>query len=465
MDLNKTKEKVIKVISDSVRCIKNVNVDFVNNDKVYLLISFSPDFTSEHLIKKQDDVVDSWKDIYEFEYNNVKLENNDFDTDIWKSTFTRENISKELMREWVANTVSRIRSLQPNIVLEIGCGVGLLLLQIVDYVKKYIATDFSSTIIEKLNTYKNACNIQNLELYVSSARDFRSISELCDVDTVIMNSVIQYFPSAKYLSGVICELSDYIKNGQIFVGDIRDYSLLQQFYYDVNKSKHPNLSYDELLSRSQIDARREGELFVSSDFFIDLYKQNKNITGIEILPKRGSVELEMNCYRYDVILYVGDNHNENIIDSSTIYFKELNKDVFKNVAFHELPENFVIKNYPDIRKCKNDQSIAELLTIENIESIAHKYDYNFYFCYSVDAKFRSHYMDLFFYRKDNIKFHNLYCNAETDNCCYNIPLEQQIFNTCIQHIKNELKKHLSEAELNACKYVMQNSMSNFKRRN
>lgn len=455
MELDEVKEKIIEVISGNVPCVKDVSVSVIHGNKNCLGISFTPDFADRRLIEKQDDIVDSWKDIYEYEYNKANLERNNFDTDIWKSAFTRESIPEELMREWTVNTISRIQNLQPGVVLEIGCGTGLLALSIVKNVKKYIATDFSSTIIEKLNTYKTAHNIRNLELHVCTAAEFDSVGDLSSVDTVIMNSVIQYFPRAEYLSRVIESLSSSIENGKIFIGDIRDYFLLQRFYCDVIKNKYPNIPDDELLSKSQTAAKRESELFVAPDFFIDLYKQNKNITGIEILPKRGSAESEMNCYRYDVILYVGDEHRYNVVDSSSINFTQLSDNIFNNIVPSELPENFVIKNYPDIRKCKYDQSASGALSIENIESIAHKYGYNFYFCYSIDSKLRSRYMDLFFYKKNNVVFHNLYCNAETDRDSCNIPLELQISNMCIQCIKNELRKHVSESVLDMCIYMMQ----------
>lgn len=451
--MNLNKDSIVRIISEQVRCVKDVSVDFSSDDNRFL-IKFTPDFTYPAFICRENDIIGSWRDVYDYEYSSVTLEANNFDTGIWKSTFTGENIAKNLMQRWVTNTISRIKYLQPNIVLEIGCGTGLLALQLVKYVKKYIATDFSSTVIEKLGAYKNAHDIQNLELHVASAKDLDSIGDISCVDTVVLNSVAQYFPNEAYVSDLIGELVKRIKNCKIFFGDIRDYALMDQFYYDIAKSKFPNLSEEELLSREKTESKREGELFIAPEFFINIYKQNKNVSGLEILPKRGSGELEMNRYRYDAVLYVGSNFSEEFISSSNVSFGELKvEDIQNGILADGVPENFVIKNYPDLRK-NHQCGIEHLLSIEDFENIAHEGGYNLYFCYSVDAKYRSRCMDLFFYKDSRIRFWDLYKNAQTSDCCCNIPLEQQVFNICVQNIKNELQKHVSDEELSMCDYVM-----------
>ena len=52
-----------------------------------------------------------------------------FDVAGWNSTYTRQPIPAEEMREWVATTVTEILALRPKQVLEIGCGTGLVLLR------------------------------------------------------------------------------------------------------------------------------------------------------------------------------------------------------------------------------------------------------------------------------------------------------------------------------------------------
>ena len=48
------------------------------------------------------------------------------------------------MREWVDVTVARIAALQPERVLEIGCGTGLLLYRLAPNCERYVGTDFSA---------------------------------------------------------------------------------------------------------------------------------------------------------------------------------------------------------------------------------------------------------------------------------------------------------------------------------
>src|SRR5262249_44702532 len=45
----------------------------------------------------------------------------------WNSSFSNEPFAAAEMQEWLACTVDRIKALAPGRVLEIGCGVGLLL--------------------------------------------------------------------------------------------------------------------------------------------------------------------------------------------------------------------------------------------------------------------------------------------------------------------------------------------------
>ena len=53
-----------------------------------------------------------------------------FDIAGWNSSYTRNPIPAEEMREWVDITVSEITSFHPAQILELGCGTGLLLLRI-----------------------------------------------------------------------------------------------------------------------------------------------------------------------------------------------------------------------------------------------------------------------------------------------------------------------------------------------
>src|SRR5207237_7392939 len=48
----------------------------------------------------------------------------------WQSSYTDQPIATDEMREWLTQTVERIMALQPQHVLEIGCGTGMLLARV-----------------------------------------------------------------------------------------------------------------------------------------------------------------------------------------------------------------------------------------------------------------------------------------------------------------------------------------------
>ncbi|MDY7007216.1 MAG: class I SAM-dependent methyltransferase [Cyanobacteriota bacterium] len=116
------------------------------------------------------------------------------------------------MREWVEHTVERILSLQPQRLLEIGCGTGLLLFRIASQCQHYYATDLSGEAISYLER-----QIGNSELASSVVLRQTPADGLGEIvnepfDTAISNSVIQFFPSIEYLVQV-SELHTHLSGG------------------------------------------------------------------------------------------------------------------------------------------------------------------------------------------------------------------------------------------------------------
>ena len=60
------------------------------------------------------------------------------------------------MREWLDATVARIVGLAPKRVLEIGCGVGLLVEALAPRCEAYCGTDFSAIAINRLREFTGA---------------------------------------------------------------------------------------------------------------------------------------------------------------------------------------------------------------------------------------------------------------------------------------------------------------------
>lgn len=138
--------------------------------------------------------------------------------------WTGETSLENEVEEWITSTVARLASLHPCRVLEIGCGTGQILLRLAPNTAEYTGTDFIQSAVDSLTA--RTCNLPHVTLRCQPADDFTGIAEN-HYDTVIINSVIQYFPGDDYLRDVIEGARRALcDEGRIFLGDLQSASLL-----------------------------------------------------------------------------------------------------------------------------------------------------------------------------------------------------------------------------------------------
>ncbi|MFP2896583.1 condensation domain-containing protein [Corallococcus sp. 4LFB] len=212
------------------------------------------------------------------------------------------------MHEWVDQTVARIRALEPERVLEIGCGTGLLLHRLAPSCTRYCGTDLSGVVLDKLRRGLAArepmpCELSLLQRPADALRDLPG----GPFDTVVINSVAQYFPSLAYLDTVLeGALGQLGASGHVFVGDLRHAGLLELLHASMALHQaEPDARVGELRQLATQNARREAELLVDPAWFFALRRRFPRISGINVLPKRGQVDNELTRFRYDVIISVG----------------------------------------------------------------------------------------------------------------------------------------------------------------
>jgi amino acid adenylation domain-containing protein len=230
-----------------------------------------------------------------------------FNTVGWDSSYTGLPIPATEMREQVDATVARIAALAPTRVLEIGCGTGLLLHQIAGGCARYVATDFSKPALDVIRARLAASPLPQVELVHATADDFRALAGET-FDCVVINSVLQYFPSAAYLVRVLEQAVRAVtpSSGHIFVGDVRLLSLLEPFHLSVERAlAAPTLSLSELQSRHRARMRNETELALSPMFFAALQQHMPEIRAAFTQLKRGRYLNELSRFRYDAVLQVG----------------------------------------------------------------------------------------------------------------------------------------------------------------
>jgi amino acid adenylation domain-containing protein len=259
--------------------------------------------------------VDQWRHVYddiiydEVARRRTPLDDPTFDITGWVSSYTRRPLGEAALREQVAQTVARVLAGQPRRVLEIGCGTGLLLFRVVPTCERYVGTDISAV---ALNALRHALGglgdaAARVTLLQRPADDFVNLP--CQrFDAVLLNSVVQHFPSLDYLVAVLeqaVRVTD--PGGRVFVGDVRSLPLLPAFAAAV-QLEHAHADDPLALAWAAVERRirHEEELVLAPALFVALGERIPRVAGVEIQLRRGREHNELTQFRYDVTLHVGD---------------------------------------------------------------------------------------------------------------------------------------------------------------
>ncbi|MGH9333665.1 MAG: amino acid adenylation domain-containing protein, partial [Vicinamibacteria bacterium] len=259
----------------------------------------------------QDERVTRWQKTYdEVFYGELEpgSETPTFNISGWDSSYTGAPLASEEMREQVDQTVSRVRTLKAERLLEIGCGTGLLLFELAPHCKRYVATDFSRVALEYVKRHLGALGEESsvVELLERGADDFTGFEEK-SFDLVLLNSTVQYFPSVWYLLEVLEGASRLVRDeGTLFVGDVRHLGLMEAFHTEIQLHQmEKSTSGATLQERVRQEMSRDQELLVSPDLFRALVGRISRAKSVSISPKRGSYLNELTQFRYDAAVRMG----------------------------------------------------------------------------------------------------------------------------------------------------------------
>jgi amino acid adenylation domain-containing protein/non-ribosomal peptide synthase protein (TIGR01720 family) len=239
--------------------------------------------------------VERWKDLHELLYDAGSAEQPEENFTGWNSSYDGRPIPLAEMRAWRDATVDRVLALRPRRVLEIGVGSGLVLWRVAPHCEAYWGTDLSERAVATLRrrVEADARLADRVRLWAAPADQLGDLP-VGWFDTVVVNSVVQYFPSADYLTDVLrSALRVLAPGGQVFVGDVRNLRLLRTFRAGVDAS-----TVDRAV-------RWEGELLLDPDFFPALAKSVPTVTSVDLRLKRAAYSNELSRYRYDVVLGTG----------------------------------------------------------------------------------------------------------------------------------------------------------------
>jgi SAM-dependent methyltransferase len=206
------------------------------------------------------------------------------------------------MREWVDGTVERIAALAPRRLLEIGCGTGLLVSRLAPLCDDCWATDFSAEALARAGRAlagagASATLLQQAAAEVSALPAGR-------FDTVVLNSIVQYFPDLTYLRRVLAGIRRVAAPGaRIFLGDLRSLPLLAAFHASVLLRQADGATpLAELRAELALRVSRERELLLAPAFFAAFGAAEPDVAGVEVQLKRGRARNELTRFRYDVVL-------------------------------------------------------------------------------------------------------------------------------------------------------------------
>jgi amino acid adenylation domain-containing protein/non-ribosomal peptide synthase protein (TIGR01720 family) len=252
--------------------------------------------------------ISTWKELYNIEYTNTGPEPQEFDINGWKDSFTNKLIPAVEMEEWLADTIEIIMEGKPKRVFEIGCGTGLLFYRIADKVEQYTGTDFCAASINKIQQKLNKNERQYCKTKFSADAAHEIAVNKDEVfDTVILNSVVQYFSGERYLLDVLDRSISILNgSGRIIIGDVRDNRLLKLFKSKLLLSKlQDGTSVNDFEWTRDLETANEEELCISPEFFYNLKSIYPSISHVDIKWKNGSAVNELTAYRYMVVIYVG----------------------------------------------------------------------------------------------------------------------------------------------------------------
>jgi amino acid adenylation domain-containing protein len=225
----------------------------------------------------EHDVVDRWREVYREVYAGVGPDDEpELNTVGWVSSFDGARLPADAMTGWRDETVERIRELRPRSVLEIGCGTGLILTQLAPGCERYVGTDFAAEVIELLAAQVGVPGspLAHVELHRRTADDVADLVG-SGFDVVVLNSVVQYFPGARYLREVLERAVRCVRpGGAVFVGDVRNLALLDAFHVAVELARAgPGATVGEVVAAAERRVADEEELVLDPGFFVQLAEE------------------------------------------------------------------------------------------------------------------------------------------------------------------------------------------------
>ncbi|MBE1490014.1 non-ribosomal peptide synthetase [Plantactinospora soyae] len=257
----------------------------------------------------ESDRVGDWERLHELLYTAGRTERFGENFTGWNSSYDGQPIPLDQMRDWRDQTVRRILALRPRRVLELGVGSGLLLARVAPEVESYWGTDLSRAAVDALRG--QVAEVPELAGRIELRAQPADVTDGLPTgffDTIVLNSVAQYFPSVDYLVDVLRRAVGLLApGGAVFVGDVRNLRLHRPLRgaIEAGRRRSGNDGTDAALAAVEQGLHWEGELLLDPDFFAALAGALPAVGGVDLWVKRGRDHNELTRYRYDAVLRTG----------------------------------------------------------------------------------------------------------------------------------------------------------------
>jgi amino acid adenylation domain-containing protein len=265
------------------------------------------------------------------------------------------------------HTINRILSLQPKKILEFGCGTGGVHSRLAGHCNRYIGVDVSQAALDQfqLRLETNGFDRSKVQLLKRTTDDFTPVA--CEkVDTIIILSVIEHYPSVEYLQRVI-ELSVQTIDGEgtIFIGDIPNMRLRESFHCaDLLQHTGDAVATSTFKQRVLHRIENENRLVAAPELFLALKKHIPQISHVEIHAARGTFENEAArlhaTMSYDAVLHVSKGTNTAAVAEWLDWQSGLSLDDLRTRLQSQQPSALGLRNVP-IARARGQLKLLDLL--------------------------------------------------------------------------------------------------------
>ena len=132
-------------------------------------------------------------------------------------------------RYLITSIKKRLKLSKKNILLDVGCGGGILTYGLQKYVKQIIGIDASSQMLQHVP--------QTIETYLAKADNMPFLDN--KFDKLLCHSIFQYFPDINYARKVLKEMERVCKpKGLIYIVDLPDETKRKEYEKSKKVEKH-----------------------------------------------------------------------------------------------------------------------------------------------------------------------------------------------------------------------------------